>query len=177
RAWVASHGWRLGREVDADPDHGVEHKVIWWSRANMTLSFLEFHSFEVACVYVSGESKADVDSFAAWVEESLDTYRVDELLADAATTADPDDLADAVYRAGAGAPREHDERFIDALLDAFRSPEPAVREAAAWASLVVPWPEYRAALRAMRDSDEEPALREEAAKFLEAFDETGVPES
>jgi hypothetical protein len=82
--------------------------------------------------------------------------------------------ARAVLRAGLGASEEFDERFFARINAALQHPDRRVRETAVWAVTFSPYAEYRPALTAIRESDEDPALRENAEILLEGFDEDSL---
>lgn len=166
-------GWpRVARDTAADDDF---RDVSWYPADGGSVVLTEFLGIGESAVAVNSDDASRAVDLLNRLEEAVDTYRLDELLA-AVGADDPGDRADAILRLGLGAPRDPDPRFVTAIISAMADPDPVVRDAAVWASSYVPFAAYRNPLRGLRD-DEDEDVREAATVLLESFDETGVPES
>lgn len=169
-------GWPYRGEIPADPDRGIPYEVQWQAGPGLTLHYLEDDISESSGVAVTGDDPQAAEALARLAENFLDIYSHDDLLGAAAQPGRADERARALVRAGAGAPRTFDDRLFSLLERSFTDPEPAVREAAAWATTYVPHPQYRALLAGVVRGDPERRLRDLARQLMEGFDAEGISE-
>lgn len=170
-------GWTKRGVDQADPEEGIAYHVVWAPPgAAISLHYTEDDLARDSYVTVIGKDAAAVHGAQVLVEPRLNTWPLAELLAEVDGASTPVLLARAVLRAGLGAPETFDEGFFARINAALQHPDRRVRETAVWAVTFSPYAEYRPALTAIRESDEDPELRDNAEILLEGFDENGSQE-
>jgi hypothetical protein len=167
-------GWPRVREIQDDPDAGESYQVVWAIDQKMILSYIEDAVSHNCYITVAGESEEQVADISRELGESLDAWDARRLFLSIEEETDPQQKARAVIRAGLGAPDEFDESFFCRIRDAFTDPEPWVREAAVWATVYSPWPQYRPLLASAAQDDPEEKIRDDAGDLLRGLDETGA---
>lgn len=170
-------GWTRRGVDQADPEEGIAYHVFWAPPgAALSLHYTEDDLARDSYVTVIGKDAAAVHGARALIEPRLNTWPLEDLLAEVDGASTPVSLARAVLRAGLGAPEEFDERFFVRINTALQHSDRRVRETAVWAVTFSPYYEYRPALSAIQESDEDPGLRDNAEILLEGFDEIGSQE-
>lgn len=170
-------GWPRCETDQADPEEGIAYHVFWAPPgAALGLHYTEDDLARDSYVTVIGKNAEAVHGAQELVEPRLNTWPLAELLAEVDGASTPVSLARAVLRAGLGAPHEFDETFFARINAALHHSDRRVRETAVWAVTFSPYAEYRPALTAIRESDEDPLLRDHAEILLEGFDEIGSQE-
>ncbi|MFJ9853406.1 hypothetical protein [Streptomyces sp. NPDC101150] len=170
-------GWTRCGVDQADPEEGIDYHVFWAPPgAAIALHYTEDDLARDSYVMVIGKDAAAVHGAQALIEPRLNTWPLADLLAEVDGASTPVSVARAVLRAGLGAPGEFDERFFARINTALQHPDRRVRETALWAVTFSPYGEYRPALTAIQESDEDARLRDNAEILLGGFDEIGSQE-
>lgn len=166
-------GWSRQWETPADPEEGICYAV-GWGAGMLSVEYCEDDVSRHSYLCFAGDDAAAVHGATELAEARLGAWRTDELLTAIDIATEPVEVARAVIRAGLGAPKAFDERFFAVIAAGLRHPDARVRESAVWAVCYAPYPEYRAALEAVRDTDPEPDVWSSAELLLKGFDAEGI---
>jgi hypothetical protein len=169
-AFADSHGWKKVEEGPADPTAGIGPWAIWRGPDDVEMHFVEDAIFHQGYYVLAGPEPALVDAIAAQAEDVLEPWDIDELveLHDEAEN-DKRRTTSTMLLALSSGPA-FDERVYTRLLGVLEDPDDSIRGVGVSASLYARYPQLRAALEAIAESDPATDLRVRARTILEEFD-------
>ena len=156
-------GWP---KVLEDPREGTRpHRMAWdgpWE--GLQVFYVDDHNIKVPYLIIVG---ADAEQAKDEVMESLPSYSIDSILADALEAGDSEAKKTSIRRlAVLGAATETDPNILAIFDAAMLDPDPEVRRLAAGATLYPAWREFEPRLELLAAKDEDQSVRERAAKAL-----------
>lgn len=166
--------WDFEGRVESSSEE-KPYTVIWRSKEGVQCLYVEDDLSELSCVLFG--CQRDYNPMTELIEPivgALNAWGLDELVEEIDSSEDPNDFAEAVIRAGLGSPQEFDQRLFDRISTALSHDDDAVREAAAWATSYMPWPEYRPILNRAMSTEGDPEIRATIGTILESMDELGI---
>ncbi|MES4906173.1 MULTISPECIES: hypothetical protein [unclassified Streptomyces] len=168
---VTAWGWpQLAVSVSVDLFEQPS-SVSWGDDARLVMTCYDDWDVRLSYLIFFGGDAGEVSEAFESAEAQLDTWSLDELLAEVRSASDPDDLAKAVERAAYGAPVEFDERFFAVIDDALRHNDARVREGGLWAVSMAQYPQFQPQIMAIAGTDEVEVLREMAAVLVRRTDD------
>jgi hypothetical protein len=161
-------GWS---KVMEDPGDGDQpHRIAWdgpWP--GLQVYYVDDHNIRVPYLIITGP---DSEQATEEVMESLPSYSIDTMLADALEAADGEAKKTSIRRlAVLGAATETDPNILAIFDAAFLDPDPAVRRLAAGATTYPAWREFEPRLELLAEKDTDESVRERAAGALAALRE------
>lgn len=159
------------RDVSAPERQGIVREIAWQVSPEIKMHYAMDYLSSCSFVVVYGEDNEETHQLVHVVEEILDPWTKNELLEEVDAIDEPNYLAQAVIRAGVGAPNEYDEGFFQRISHALRSRDTWVRRAAIWATAYSRWPQFLPILREIADTDPDETLRNEARRMVD-FDDS-----
>jgi len=175
--YAESRSWPQERSVPRDASAAVDHEVLWRATEGGLFDYLEAYLTGDACILGLSEDLAQAESLIETVESDFDgmIYEEGELLDRIEMSADPQELARTLIRAGLGAPLTFDQEFFDLIVDhATSNPEFRIREIAIYSMVYMEWPEFMPVLRRISVDDPEMRVRDRAQILLDAYRNAGI---
>lgn len=175
--FAVENGWIIARRIPEDQSSRTMGEIIWEVDDEARVSYVEEY-YSGGCFVVAFASDPNVaQSIASIVEEALDAYSVDELIAtvDNSPGRGPQ-FARAIMRLAIGAPLEYDESVFSRLLIGLKSPVAMDRNITMTATMFTEWPEVLPVLRQAAMTDEDQQVRRQAEDVLSAFANAGIGE-
>lgn len=172
---AAALGWPCRGEIPADPDQGVSYEVQGMAGPAIILHFVVDDMSGSASLSLTGDFPEVVEAATELVKSSVDFYSFEELLEEVDVAEGSLNTGRALIRSSLGAPPEYDDRLFGKVRDFLSGSDPALQEAAIWATSYTPWPEYRPLLCGFLSNPSGERLARTARVVLDAFDQYGIP--
>jgi hypothetical protein len=175
--YVGSRNWAHERSVPRDVSAAVDHEVLWRATESVLFDYLEAYLSGDACILGLSADLTQAESLMKIVESDFEgmIYELDELLDRIEISADPQELARALIRAGLGAPLTFNQEFFDLMVHhATSNTEFRIREIAIYSMVYMEWPEFLPVLRRISADDPEMRVRDRAQILLDAYREAGI---
>jgi hypothetical protein len=148
--------------------------MAWQISPGATLNYFRDDSLRVSYVSVmTGLGQEFADQLVPMVQAEMDVYDDAGLVREMDDAGTGKERAQAVIKAGLGAPRDVDEQYYSRFLAAAEDEVSIIREAAVHAIFYTKWPEFTDVLTDIAASDPEKAIRKFAGRVLTAFGGTG----
>jgi hypothetical protein len=138
-AW--RENWDIVNLLTRTPERPRE--VIYAAGDGVHVHYIEDYVLGVDYIMLEGPRAAGT---AATIRTKLDTYGLDEILAQVAAAKDRAEKVHALHVLAAAAPPEYDSAVFEAITSALRDSDPEIRFAAAIATAYTEWREFRASL-------------------------------
>lgn len=165
RAWFELQGWVFGKEVEADPETGRSHDLIWVDvDSGTTLHLIDDSQTGVRYVALSGERAKDF--YGRYHNASNIFYEKEPLLQTPFHGKDSKSQIRAIFYVGMSAPPEYDADYYRVMNAFLGHPDPQVRVETVAAIAISDWPEFGARLEELRDEDPDPRVANAANDFL-----------
>ncbi|MFJ2203299.1 HEAT repeat domain-containing protein [Streptomyces violaceusniger] len=173
---LASKGlWPSLEDNENDESASYMYYRLWGVAQGLWASLTEDLTTQVKVFTVFGEDSADVVELSRRVTIILQPYSRQELTRPPQFGADKHERIRTAMRAALAAGDEYDGELYAVISAAAQAPDPDVRNAAAWATTYVSWPQVLELLRNMAANDSDARVREGAQALLNDFqrDEAG----
>jgi len=171
-----SRGWHIIGFNEVDEKRGQPYQVLWHIERAAAIYLTEDEIARNSYVVINSSSPELVNRYTAETRSALNPWTDIEMLQEFDSAHAPQPRGRALLRLGVGAPEEFDSAFFSRIKEGLSDPDERVRNVAIWACTYSPWPQYRAPLEQIANSDPVEELRERARFTLEAFDKGGVSE-
>lgn len=169
RKFAAEGDYELIRDESSDAQQGITRDVLWSLAPNIALQYAVDSRSGCSVFVIVGTPAEEVQAIAASIEQNLHPWTLKDLLAAVDVAKTPQQLREALLRAGIGAPHEFDKKFFKRIMKAMRSGDTTVRSAAVWATSYSRWEEFRGELEKVAEHDAEDSLRHEARIILDHY--------
>ncbi|MEV5986945.1 HEAT repeat domain-containing protein [Streptomyces sp. NPDC052051] len=168
-AITRSAGWHV---VDSNAERGdanYKKTVTWGVAAELWVMYVEDLITQVSVVIVFGADRAAVETLAHRISALLTPYSRQDVLAAADEGMSKADTARHLVRLALFAPKEFDGEIFEMLRTAAEDRDPEIRNAAAWATVYLAWPECEALLRRLAENDPDERVRAGSKVLLESL--------
>jgi hypothetical protein len=161
------HGWTF-QELYAADEEGPFEKVWLAPDGATTIHWIEDPVIAVDYLVIGGHDEVRV---AQQISDQVPTLTREDMRRLMHSAGSWDEMVRAVGYVAATAPSQFDPEVFGWLERGLRHENPDVRRVAVAATAYPGWPELRAPLRAVAESDPEPDLRESATALLAHLEE------
>ncbi|MFF4834340.1 hypothetical protein [Streptomyces sp. NPDC001315] len=162
--------WQL---VDSNDGRGDEHykrTVTWGVSPELWVTYIEDRITDVSVLVVFGSDRAAVDALADRLSLLVATSSREEVLEPFGDDLTRQDVARGLVRLALCAPEEFDPGIFARIDAASRNGDPQIRNAAAWSTIYLSWPQAGSLLRRMAAEDPDPSVRAGAQGLLDTAD-------
>ncbi len=176
RSIARASAWdEVGVTPDVPGDSAEDLVAVWELLPGLRATYTRESALSAAHVVITSKvAPEEIDSAVALFEAHPGVLTFEDLIQQATSTRDPESEAEAVARAGLGAPLVADARFTDTIQNASASPHTRVREGALWAMAYTEWIDFSGTLEQIARSDPDEFLRDFATRVLRVFEHLGL---
>lgn len=168
-ALARSADWQL---VDSNAERGdanYKKSVTWGVTPGLWVTYVEDLITQVSVVTVLGVDGDAVESLAGRLSALLTPYTREDVLAAPDATTPRAEVARHLVRMALSASEEFDTEVFEGIRSASEHHDPEIRNAAAWATVYLSWPECQVLLRRMAESDRDERVRGGARILLDSM--------
>jgi hypothetical protein len=166
-AW--NNDWSLVRAIKAS--ESAPHEVIWKDNIeDVTIHYVEDFYIDIAYFVLNGDR---LDSVVEDIQKALpNSQHQDDFLKVLGDSQEvPEHLVPALYGLGLTAPESFDPKIFSIFQQFLSHPRPELRAAVLTAIGYVGWPEFKALLEPVQQSDPDPEVRKDAEVMLAGFEQ------
>ncbi|WP_405753160.1 HEAT repeat domain-containing protein [Streptomyces sp. NBC_00012] len=145
----------------------------WAPAPGLWLSLVEDTTTQACVLIVFGNNDEQVADLAHRMSVFVPVMPREEVVAGPGTAEDPQKRIPAVLRVALAAGPEFDAELFQVLTDTAQDPDPFVRNATAWSTTYLEWPQSLDLLRDMTSRDSDEHVRQSARDLLNDFQSGG----
>jgi hypothetical protein len=162
--------WQVVDSNAGRDDEEYKTTVTWGVAPELWVTYIEDRITQVSVLVVFGSDDSTVDELAGRLSLLLSPVARSEVLQPVGDAGTQREMARALVRLALSASGEFDAEIFARIDEAARHPDPQVRNAAAWSTVYLSWPQARDLLRRMADEDPHDAVRSGARMLLDSGD-------
>ena len=167
---VAGAGsWKLVGHNAGEDNASYMCTRTWGVLAGLWVSYLEDITTGASALVVFGESEQDVQELIQRITPIIQPYTKHEMISLARGEGSVQDRIRAILRVAVAAGEDFDPESFEIISGAARDPDPNIRNAAAWSTTYVFWPQALKMLRDMAANDPDERVRQSARGLLADF--------
>lgn len=141
---------------------GIMRELVWELSTGIQMHYLEDFRSSCSFIVIAGVDDKKTAEISALISSYMDTWSEDGILLAVEDSVGSEEQAQAILRAGVGAPEQFDESFWYCIGRAMSDPGLLVRSAAVWATSYPFWRQFIPLLEKVATEDSDPNLRAEA---------------
>ena len=167
---VTSAGeWQLVETNEGEESAAYMVFRTWAPAPGLWLSLTEDTTTQACVLIAYGDDGEQVADLAHRMSVFVPVMTREEVVAGPGAAKDPQVKIPAVLRVALAAMPEFDAAIFQVLTDAAQDPDPFVRNAAAWSTTYLEWPQSLDMLREMASQDPDERVRNSARDLLDDF--------
>jgi hypothetical protein len=171
---VTSAGeWQLVETNEGEESAAYMVFRTWAPASGLWLSLVEDTTTQACVLIAFGDDGEQVADLAHRMSVFVPVMTREEVLAGPGAAKDPQARIPAVLRVALAAMSEFDAAIFQVLTDTAQDPDPFVRNAAAWSTTYLEWPQSLDLLREMASRDPDERVRQSASDLLNDFQRHG----